>query len=174
MFCSGKYVGFQDVIETITTPPQGGDAADLPTNLGAFMDGGKPIFFMFTAASLATVGYQSDPKIWWFGYLNEFMLFYYLWTLYQMLLMLTHYTKAFAMRSFSWGLQNPILDEALWLGFHEADPINCEPSCSWGLGFGACASTSQKGVQENNQNDIWIAVENADMLAPKLWKRHRI
>ena len=111
----------------------------------------KTIFFMFTAASLATVGYQSDPKIWWFGYLNEFMLFYYLWTLYQMLLMLTHYTKAFAMRSFSWGLQNPILDEALWLGFHEADPINCEPSCSWGLGFGACASTSQKGVQENNQ-----------------------
>lgn len=58
--------------------PQGGDAADLPTNLGAFMDGGKPIFFMFTAASLATVGYQSDPKIWWFGYLNEFMRSYYL------------------------------------------------------------------------------------------------
>lgn len=75
---SGKYVGFQDVIETITTPPQGGDAADLPTNLGAFMDGGKPIFFMFTATSLAPMGYQSDPKIWWFGYLNEFMLSYYL------------------------------------------------------------------------------------------------
>ena len=34
MFFSGKYVGFQDVIETITTPPQGGDAADLPTTLG--------------------------------------------------------------------------------------------------------------------------------------------
>ena len=74
----GEVCRFSRCLRNFYHIPQGGDAADLPTSFGAFLDGRKPIFFMSVTTSLATVGHQSDPKIWWCGHLNEFMQPYYL------------------------------------------------------------------------------------------------